>query len=383
MNLDHVSISAQVTGVILAGGQARRMGGIDKGLVQLAGSPMCRIVIDLLSPQVSEVLINANRNLESYGRFGVPVIEDDIQGFLGPLAGLVSAMKVAKTPWVITVPCDGPFLNRDYVDRMMAQADSSIDIVVAKDAERLQPTFMLAKTDLYSDLLSFLNAGERKIDKWFVNHQYATADFSDSPDCFLNINTSEDCERAESLMAKKSKERLPIIGFAAYSGTGKTTLVSKVIPILRERGLRIGVIKHAHHSFVIDRPGKDSYELRKAGAQQVLIASKQRVAWVMEKEDDSEPVLREMLAQFSDQNLDLVIVEGFKHEPFTKIEVYRSSLKHALLATNDAHVIAVATDRPELIDLDVVALNLSDYEAISQFIIDRMQSGSLTTLPVT
>ena len=119
-------------------------------------------------------------------------------------------------------------------------------------------------------------------------------------------------------MAEKSKERLPIIGFAAYSGTGKTTLVSKVIPILRKRGLRIGVIKHAHHSFVIDRPGKDSYELRSAGAQQVLIASKQRIAWVMEKEDHSEPVLREMLAQFSHQNLDLVIVEGFKHEPFTK-----------------------------------------------------------------
>ncbi len=383
MNLDHVSKGAQVTGVILAGGQARRMGGMDKGLVPLAGSPMCRIVIDLLLPQVSEVLINANRNLESYGRFGVPVIEDDIQGFLGPLAGLVSAMKVATTPWVITVPCDGPFLNQDYVDRMMAQVDSSIDIVVAKDAERLQPTFMLAKTELYSDLLSFLNAGERKIDKWFVKHRLATADFSDSPDCFLNINTSEDCERAESLMAEKSKEGLPIIGFAAYSGTGKTTLVINIIPILRERGLRIGVIKHAHHSFVIDRPGKDSYELRSAGAQQVMIASKQRIAWVMEKEDDSEPVLREMLAQFSHQNLDLVIVEGFKHEPFTKIEVYRSSLKHALLAKNDAHVIAVATDRPDLIDLGIVVLNLSDYEAISQFIIERMHSGSLTTLPVT
>lgn len=185
-----------VSGVVLAGGKARRMGGVDKGLILINGQAMCKIVIDRLTPQVISVVLNANRNLETYQKFGVQVVEDFLAGYLGPLAGLASAMRKAKTEWVITVPCDGPFLNRDYVERMIAQSKDA-DIVVAKDAERLQPTFMMARTALLEDLTEFLLSGERKIDKWFANHPYKTADFSDSPDCFVNINTSEDRDRAE------------------------------------------------------------------------------------------------------------------------------------------------------------------------------------------
>ena len=186
----------------MAGGQARRMGGIDKGLVELNGTAMCNIVIDLLQPQVFEVLVNANRNLEVYQNFGVRVITDETPGFLGPLAGLATAMSTAATRWVATVPCDGPFLNSDYIARMFALASDDVKIVVARDSDRMQPTYILANTELLDSLNGFLESGERKIDRWVIKHPYAEADFSDSPDCFLNINTIEDRDNAQSKMLK-------------------------------------------------------------------------------------------------------------------------------------------------------------------------------------
>ena len=175
-----------------------------------------------------------------------------------------------------------------------------------------------------------------------------------------------------------SARSIPIVGFAAFSGSGKTTLVSGVIPVLCERGLRVGVIKHAHHNFTIDTPGKDSYELRSAGAEQVLIASKQRTAWVRELTQDQEPELEELLEFYAGQNLDLIIVEGFKHGQFTKIEVHRSSIRRPLLASNDSHIIAIATDSPESIDVDVETLDLDNYSEIAEFITKSMARGALT-----
>ena len=177
-----------------------------------------------------------------------------------------------------------------------------------------------------------------------------------------------------------TENRIPFVGFAAYSGTGKTTLVTQVIPILKERGLRIGVLKHAHHNFVIDTPGKDSYELRKSGAQQVMVASKHRIAWVIENDDETEPDLFEMLKNFVDQNLDLVIVEGYKHEPFTKIEICRSGVKRPLLAKDDEHVIAVATDIDEFQLEDVKTLELDNHAAIADFIMERMSNNQLSVI---
>ena len=191
------SLKSQIAGVVLAGGQARRMNGRDKGLVEINGIAMCKIVIDLLAPQVGKVLVNANRNHNAYNVFGVPVIPDFRTGFLGPLAGLASAMQHVELEWVVTAPCDGPFLNPDYVVRMSGVAVSGFDIVVASDGKRMQPTFLMAKTALLDSLIEFLDSGERKIDKWFMTHQFALADFSDSPDCFLNINTEEERKRVE------------------------------------------------------------------------------------------------------------------------------------------------------------------------------------------
>ncbi len=171
---------------------------------------------------------------------------------------------------------------------------------------------------------------------------------------------------------------VPVIGFAAFSGTGKTTLVSNVIPVLRSRGIKIAAIKHAHHSFVIDTPGKDSYEFRNAGAEQVLLVSKQLMAWVMERPGSNEPQLAEALKHIRSEQTDLIIVEGFKRASFTKIEVYRSTVRYSPLANDDVHVVGVATDKPESIDADVPVFDLNDYESIADFIVEKMNHGLLT-----
>jgi len=163
----------------------------------------------------------------------------------------------------------------------------------------------------------------------------------------------------------------PIIGFAAISGSGKTTLLLKLIPLLRARGVRIGLIKRAHHSFDTDKPGKDSYELRKAGASQVLVGSDNRWALVVENEVPNEPTLAAMLRNLHADALDLILVEGFKFEPIPKIEVHRPSLGQPLLAAADPHVIAVATDDPVSVSVDVPVLDLNCPDQVAEFIHHR------------
>lgn len=138
---------------------------------------------------------------------------------------------------------------------------------------------------------------------------------------------------------------LPILGFAAWSGTGKTTLLSQVIPLLKAKGLRIALIKHAHHSFDIDHPGKDSHILRKAGANEVVIASKHRIACVRETpSNQEEPSLKDMLSVIQLKNIDLVLVEGFKMADIPKIELHRKRLNKPYLFPQDTNIIAIAED---------------------------------------
>jgi len=167
---------------------------------------------------------------------------------------------------------------------------------------------------------------------------------------------------------------LPIVGFCAYSGTGKTTLLTKLIPLLRSQGLRVGVIKHAHHSFDLDYPGKDSHRLRCAGAQQLLIASRDRVAWIEETPANKcEPKLTELLTVLDPERLDLILVEGFKQTPFPKIELYRPALGTPLLHPQDRNIIAIATDTLLLSKpAGLSQLDLNRPDQISNFILDRI-----------
>ena len=166
--------------------------------------------------------------------------------------------------------------------------------------------------------------------------------------------------------------KMPVIGFAAYSGTGKTTLLKAVIPLLSSKGLRVGVVKHAHHSFEIDRPGKDSYELRIAGASQMLIASAQREALLIEKNAEVEPDLNQLLAKLDQNSLDLILVEGFKNEAFPKLELYRCSVGKPAMYPRDPDIIAVATDCALPIPTHLPVLDINAAGQIVDFICARL-----------
>lgn len=175
-------------------------------------------------------------------------------------------------------------------------------------------------------------------------------------------------------MQQIEKYDIPLVGFCAYSGTGKTTLLKNLIPLLQNCGLRVAVIKHSHHDFEIDYPGKDSFELRKAGAEQILIASQYRIAHITELRNlDDAPPLVELLQRLDRSTLDLVLVEGYRHEKFPKIELHRPSLNKPLIFPADPSVIAIAVDEP--LDQPTNGLPLLDLnkpEIIADFIAENV-----------
>ena len=161
---------------------------------------------------------------------------------------------------------------------------------------------------------------------------------------------------------------IPLLGFSAWSGTGKTTLLRRLLPLLKAQGLTLGVIKHAHHSFEIDLPGKDRYELRSAGADQVLVVSRRRMALIRElPERTQEPTLEEVLAELDPGGLDLLLVEGYKHAAFPKIELHRQALGKPLLYPRDPHIVAVASDRP--LETELPTLDLNQPSQVADFVI--------------
>lgn len=202
----HPAGDAAITGVVLAGGRATRMGGTDKGLIELAGRPMVEHIIGRLAPQVDGLVINANRNESVYAAFGYPVVADTRSGFLGPLAGLLAGMSRARTARVVTTPCDSPFVPPDLVERLVAGMESAgADLAVAHDGLRQQPVFVLARTRLHDDLDAWLQAGGRRVDGWFARHRVADVDFSDCSDAFLNINTPDERATIEAQLEERQQ----------------------------------------------------------------------------------------------------------------------------------------------------------------------------------
>lgn len=162
-------------------------------------------------------------------------------------------------------------------------------------------------------------------------------------------------------------DKPPVLGFAAWSGTGKTTLLLQLLPRLRTEGLRIGMIKHAHHAFDVDVPGKDSYELRKAGAEQMLVASQRRWALMRDLPEAQEPQLTDLLARLDRDQLDLILVEGFRAVSFPKIELHRPSTGQPLLHPQDSSIIAIASDEP--LQTCLPRLDLNQPDEIAAFVL--------------
>jgi len=186
----------KITGVILAGGLGRRMGGIDKGLQELRGQTMVHRVIERLAPQVDELLINANRNVERYAAFGHRVVPDRIPDYAGPLAGLHAALSAATQPLVATAPCDSPFLPADLVSRLLsALTATNADLAVARTFDQPHPVFCLCKREVLPHLSEFLAGGGRKFEHWYATLKAVEVAFDDEAEAFENINTREELDR--------------------------------------------------------------------------------------------------------------------------------------------------------------------------------------------
>ncbi|NBS96804.1 MAG: molybdenum cofactor guanylyltransferase MobA [Betaproteobacteria bacterium] len=184
----------EITGLVLAGGQGRRMGGVDKGLQNHQGMPLALHALMRLSPQVGQVMINANRNLAAYESMGVPVWPDAMSDYPGPLAGILVGMEHCETPYLATVPCDSPQFPADLVSRLadsLVAQDAEIAMAATRAADgsiQVQPVFCLIQTDLLESLVGYLHRGERKIDRWTAQHRCATIVFDDVS-AFVNANT--------------------------------------------------------------------------------------------------------------------------------------------------------------------------------------------------
>jgi molybdopterin-guanine dinucleotide biosynthesis protein A len=185
----------RVSGIVLAGGQGRRMGGVDKGLQPLRGKPMVAWALERLAPQVDELIVNANQNTEAYARFGYRVVSDAIGGFAGPLAGLHAGLTAASHPLAVTVPCDSPFLPLDLVARLR-EALGDNDLAVAKTGDQPHPVFSLVRRAVLDHLAGFLSAGGRKIDAWYATLKVVEVPFDDEAEAFRNINTREELKDA-------------------------------------------------------------------------------------------------------------------------------------------------------------------------------------------
>ena len=194
-----------ISAIILSGGRATRMNGVDKGLVCLQSKPLIQHVIERLTPQVDEILINANRELAQYQALGYPVLQDEVEDFLGPLAGFSLGLQHAKHDYVLTVPCDSPLLPVNLAQRLMtALIEHKAEVAVATSDDNTHPVFCLCKKTVLPSLTAYLQQGERRVSAWQKSQQYIEVDFSDCNEAFTNLNTFEDLAALELKLSKNN-----------------------------------------------------------------------------------------------------------------------------------------------------------------------------------
>ncbi|MFT5172218.1 MAG: molybdenum cofactor guanylyltransferase [Gammaproteobacteria bacterium] len=201
-------INQDVTALVLAGGRARRMGGEDKGLIEVGGRAMVQWVTTAMASQCASVMVNANRNLERYHELTqCRVVTDIDDDFAGPLAGMIAGLSSCHTPLLACVPCDSPLVAADLVDRLRkALIEQDAELAVADDGERMQPVFVLLKRELLGSMQAFVQDGGRKIDAWYQQHSTARATFTDRSEMFDNINTPEQRDALHARLSERASE---------------------------------------------------------------------------------------------------------------------------------------------------------------------------------
>ena len=363
--------------VILAGGKGRRMGGKEKALIPLLDRPLLSYVLESVSGQVAPIALNVNTNFDKFSKFGYPIIKDPIKGHLGPLAGILASLhwaQIINKDWVMTLPCDTPFLPKDLAQRMIEvkNREMDIDLIIARSRGYNHPVVALWKSNLHFKLKNALDDGIRKIDLFTSKLKIAYVDFDTKNnlqfDPFTNLNSPLDLINAQQILRKLP----PFFGLAGWSGSGKTTLCTKLIENFTKIGIKVGTLKHAHHKFELDKPGKDSFNLRQAGARPMIISSKERFAIIQENDGDEEKSLFQMLEIFAKEPInqcDIIIVEGYKNEPIPKIEVYRPDINKPLLYKEDNNIFAIASDIK--IESSIPSFDLNNINSISDFIIHK------------
>lgn len=345
----------RIGGVLLAGGQSRRMGGADKCLLSLGGLPLLEHARRRLQPQTARLAINANAEPARFAAFALPVLADEVEGFAGPLAGALAGMRWGQKlhpplTHIVTAPGDGPFLPSDLVVRLQAAAArADTPLACAASGGRAHPVFGLWPTALADDLEHALrHEGVRKIAVWSARHGVAEAEYPAAPfDPFFNINREEDMREAEAILAASAsasagRESPQVVAVVGWKNSGKTGLVVRLVAALAERGLRVSTAKHVHHDIDLEQPGRDTWRHRQAGAREVALASESRVILQEELRAASMPSLAELAARM--RPTDLVIAEGFKSESVPKLEAWRPACGQAPIAESDPRIFAVAAE---------------------------------------
>jgi molybdopterin-guanine dinucleotide biosynthesis protein B/molybdopterin-guanine dinucleotide biosynthesis protein len=356
-----------VTGVILVGGKSRRMGR-DKALLEINGRTLFETTLAAFREALDTVILVGDRP-ERFAGSAIPIYPDIYPG--SALGGLYTGLVRAETSHIFVSSCDLPYPSPAIIRRLVELAPAN-DVVVPETAAGYEPLFAVYSQECREPIRRQLEDGNFCVYDFYpqVRTRVVTADelagLADLDRCFLNLNTPEEFRRIvpeEPLMPVK------VVSFVAKSGTGKTTLLEKVIVELKHRGYRVGAIKHDAHKFDIDHPGKDSHRLTAAGADTMLISSPEKLALV--KKHAAPPPIEELLATYF-ADVDIVITEGFKKSGLPKIEIYRKERSPTLLCRGEEHdptLVAVASDEP--LDLDVPVLDLNDAVQVADFVVER------------